>query len=171
MSAGDMLVLLNNDTVVTPHWLDNMAQALYSAPDIGIVGPVTNYASGSQQVHYSFADLAEFENIARQVNQPDPSKWQATMRIVGICMVFRRTLLEQVGLLDERFGPGHYEDDDYCFRAREQGYRLLICRNALIYHEGSASFRKTGAASQQALVERNYRLFLDKWRQDPRQYV
>lgn len=171
MAEGDTLVLLNNDTVVTPRWLANLTRALYSAPDIGIVGPVTNYASGIQQVDLRFADLDEFQRIALGMNRSDPALWQETKRVVGICFVFRRNLMERIGYLDERFGPGHYEDDDYCFRARKAGCRLLVCRDALIYHEGSASFRRTGAESQQALVERNYRLFLDKWHEDPRQFI
>lgn len=171
MAEGDTLILLNNDTVVTVQWLANLTQALYSAPDIGIVGPVTNYASGVQQVNCRFADLNEFHQLARQANRSDPSRWQEVKRVVGICFVFRRSLMDRIGFLDERFSPGHYEDDDYCFRAREAGCRLLVCRDSLIYHEGSASFRKAGAASQTALVERNYRLFMDKWHQDPRQFI
>ncbi len=136
MAEGDTLVLLDNNTVVTPHWLTNLTRALYSAPDIGIVGPVTSYASGGRQVDYRDADLDEFQQIARQVNRSDPLQWQEALRIFGICFVFRRSLMERIGFLDERFGPGHDEDGDYCFRARDAGYRLLVCRDALIYHEG-----------------------------------
>lgn len=171
MAKEDTLVLLNNDTVVTANWLANLTRALYSAPDVGIVGPVTNDASGVQQVDCRFANLSEFQHQARRVNRSDPSCWQETMRIAGICMVFRQSLVDRVGLLDERFGLGHYEDDDYCFRVRAAGFRLLVCRDVLIYHEGSASFRQAGAGLKRALVERNYRLFLDKWHEDPRKFV
>jgi hypothetical protein len=47
----------------------------------------------------------------------------------------------------------------------------MVCHYTLIYHEGSASFRKEGSDKQQALVERNYRLFKDKWRLDPRAII
>lgn len=171
LSAGDTLVLLNNDTAVTANWLDNLAAALYSSPEVGIVGPVTNYASGPQRVDVPFGHLAEFQSLARANNVPDASRWRNAMRIVGFCLVFRRGLMESIGLLDERFSPGHYEDDDYCFRARQQGFRLLICHDALIYHEGSASFVRQGAERQSELVERNYRLFMDKWQVDPRVFI
>ncbi|MBB6694140.1 glycosyltransferase family 2 protein [Cohnella xylanilytica] len=171
VAAGDALVLLNNDTVVSSRWLDNLLAALYSAPDIGMVGPVTNYASGRQQVRYPYADLEEFQRIAAEVNVSDPAKWIRTERIVGVCLAFRRELMERIGLLDERFSPGHYEDDDYCLRARLHGFGLLICPDALIHHEGSASFARDGAEAQQRLVERNYRLFLDKWQVDPRAFI
>lgn len=171
VAAGDALVLLNNDTVVSARWLDNLLAALYSAPDIGMVGPVTNYASGRQQVRYPYADLEEFQRIAAEVNVSDPAKWIRAERIVGVCLAFRRELMERIGLLDERFSPGHYEDDDYCLRARLHGFGLLICPDALIHHEGSASFAREGAEAQQRLVERNYRLFLDKWQVDPRAFI
>jgi GT2 family glycosyltransferase len=168
LAGGDTLVLLNNDTVVTPAWLNNMSMALYSAPDIAMAGPVTNYASGSQQVNVSFSNLEEFQFEAARNNISDPSRWKVTRRIVGICLVFRRSLMDCIGLLDERFAPGPYGDDDYCMRAGDAGFRLLVCHDSLIYHEGSATFRKQGAEEQQKLVERNYRLFLDKWKQHPR---
>ncbi|BBI35024.1 glycosyltransferase family 2 protein [Cohnella abietis] len=171
LSSGDTLVLLNNDTVVTPNWLSNMTAALNSSSDVGIVGPVTNYASGSQQVHYPFEDVEEFQRIASEVNIQDHSKWKRVERIVGICFVFNRSLIEKIGLLDERFSPGHYEDDDFCLRTRLHGYSLLVCHDTLIYHEGSASFKREGIAEQQLLVERNYRMFMDKWHVDPRSFI
>ena len=171
LSSGDTIVLLNNDTVVTPNWLGNLSSALYSDSNIGIVGPVTNYASGSQQVHYPFEDLEEFQRIAEAVNVSDRAKWKRVERIVGLCFVFRRELMEKIGLLDERFSPGHYEDDDYCLRARLHGFSLLVCHDSLIYHEGSASFKREGSLQQSLLVERNYRMFIDKWQLDPRAFV
>jgi len=171
MASGDTLVLLNNDTVVTSNWLNNLSEALYSSTDIGMVGPVTNYASGSQQVNYPFDNLEEFERIAETVNVSDRTKWKRVERIVGLCLVFKRSLMETIGLLDERFSPGHYEDDDYCLRTRLHGYGLLACHDSLIYHEGSASFKKEGSGEQALLVERNYRMFIDKWQLDPRSFI
>ncbi|QJD84080.1 glycosyltransferase family 2 protein [Cohnella herbarum] len=171
LSSGDTLVLLNNDTVVTKNWLSNMSAALLSSSEVGIVGPVTNYASGSQQVQYPFEDLAEFQRIAVEVNVSDYAKWVRVERIVGFCFVFRRSLMEKIGLLDERFSPGHYEDDDFCLRTRLHGFSLLVCHDALIFHEGSASFKNEGELKQQQLVERNYRMFMDKWNLDPRVFI
>jgi GT2 family glycosyltransferase len=171
LSSGDTLVLLNNDTIVTPNWLSNMSAALDSSMDIGIVGPVTNHASGSQQINYPFEDITEFQRIAAEVNVSDSTKWKRVERIVGICFVLRRSLMETIGLLDERFSPGHYEDDDFCLRARLHGFSLLVCHDTLIYHEGSASFKREGIQEQQLLVERNYRMFMDKWHLDPRTFI
>ena len=170
LAAGDELLLLNNDVVVSGGWLGRMRQALYSAPDIGLVGPVTNYASGRQQVETSYADLAGFHAEARRLAEGPPRRIQV-QRLVGLCLLFRRSLLDRAGLLDEGFSPGHYEDDDYCYRTRLLGFRLLICADVLIHHEGSASFRTVYPAGFQEVVERGRQRFMEKWNRDPAEFM
>lgn len=171
LASGDELLLLNNDVIVSHNWLANLRAALYSAADIGIVGPVTNYASGRQQVRTSYADMPGFHSEAQAANVPDPMKWQETVRLVGLCFLFKRAVLDRVGLLDERYSPGHYEDDDYCYRARLKGFRLLIGGDCLVHHEGSASFKQVYSTELHELVERNRRLFIEKWHLDPAQFI
>lgn len=171
LASGDELLLLNNDVVVSREWLANLKRALYSAPNIGIVGPVTNYASGRQQVKTEYEGLTAFHKAAELFNFPDPSKWIEVRRLVGLCFLFKRELLTSVGLLDERFSPGHYEDDDYCYRAKLRGYRLLIAGDCLVHHEGSASFRQVYNTGLQALVERNRLVFMEKWNVDPAKFI
>lgn len=86
-------------------------------------------------------------------------------------MLFRREVMTSIGLLDEAYSPGHYEDDDYCYRARMQGYRLLVCRDVLVHHRGSASFQKTDPAAWKQLLERNRSIFIHKWHVDPLEYI
>ncbi|GMK37426.1 glycosyl transferase [Paenibacillus sp. CCS19] len=171
IASGDQLMLLNNDIVATPNWLLNLSAGLAQEPGIGLAGPVTNYASGQQQVTYSFDGLEQFMRIAEQTNRPDPSARERVLRIVGLCMLFKREVYEKVGELDERFSPGHYEDDDYCLRIRMNGYGLMMCRDALIYHEGSASFRQQGEHTVKQLLERNRTMFIDKWGIDPSIFI
>lgn len=168
VATGDALLLLNNDTLMTPGALSNMLRCLYSREDIGIVGPMTNYASGKQQIMEPFTNV---EEMAARMNVPDSAKWQQVERIVGLCFLFRRELMDRIGLLDERFSPGHFEDDDYCYRARQAGYTPMIAGDSFIYHHGSASFKKENEEKVQELIERNYRKFVDKWSVDPHQFI
>ncbi|HUC94113.1 MAG TPA: glycosyltransferase family 2 protein [Paenibacillus sp.] len=167
LAGGERLLLLNNDVTVTPRWLDNLSAALDGDDNVGMAGPMTNYASGKQQMDVPHADSAEFERIADEHNRSDPGKWEPVMRLVGFCMLFKREVYERVGELDERFSPGHYEDDDYCLRMRMLGYGLRLCRDTLVHHAGSASFRQVEPGKLQALIERNRRLFMEKWNVDP----
>ncbi|MGZ9585261.1 glycosyltransferase family 2 protein [Paenibacillus marinisediminis] len=171
LATGDVIVLLNNDVIVSARWLENMRAALRENEDVGIVGPITNYASGKQQVVYDYDNLEQFHRIARAINEPDKSKRFRVQRIVGLCFVMRREVIERIGLLDERFSPGHYEDDDYCLRARISGFGIMICGDVLVHHYGSKSFREHGDSALKQLVQRNYNLFIDKWRIDPHQFI
>lgn len=171
LASGDEILLLNNDVVVSQGWLTNLKRALYSAPEVGIVGPVTNYASGRQQVKTDYEGLIDFHKAAEIANFSNPQKWLETKRLVGLCFLFKRELLTSVGLLDERFSPGHYEDDDYCYRARLKGYRLLIVGDCLVHHEGSASFKQVYHNQLQELVERNRMIFMNKWSVDPMNFI
>lgn len=171
LASGDELLLLNNDVVVSHRWLTNLKRSLYSAPEVGIVGPVTNYASGRQQVKTDYESLLDFHKAAEITNRSNPQKWLETKRLVGLCFLFKRELLTSVGLLDERYSPGHYEDDDYCYRARLKGYRLLIAGDCLVHHEGSASFKQVYHTGLQDLVERNRKLFMNKWNVDPTSFI
>ncbi|GGD49833.1 glycosyltransferase family 2 protein [Paenibacillus nasutitermitis] len=171
LARGDSLLLLNNDVIVSQGWLSTMLGVLESAEEIGIVGPVTNYASGKQQVDFTFQSMKEFHRISGEVLNRSGDDVQPVLRLVGFCMLFKRSLYERIGELDERFTPGHYEDDDYCLRARMSGYSLLICKNVLVFHQGSASFNRSGGSELQQLVELNRQQFIDKWQVDPRIFI
>ncbi|WP_166240475.1 glycosyltransferase family 2 protein [Paenibacillus turpanensis] len=171
VASGDVLVLLNNDIVVSHRWLSNMLACLFAKDSIGIVGPMSNYVSGSQKSELQYSSLEQFHALTPEANRHDPEKWVEVQRLVGFCMVFRRELVERIGLLDERFSPGHYEDDDYCHRAREAGYQLYMCGDTHVHHYGSASFRQNQPESLQLLIERNHQLFMEKWGFDPHRYI
>ncbi|AIQ65299.1 glycosyl transferase family 2 [Paenibacillus stellifer] len=171
LASGEELLLLNNDVMVAKGWLSNLKSALYSAADVGMVGPVTNFASGRQRVEVRYTDRAGFFAAAEEANRPDPSKWRETRRLVGLCLLFKREVLDRVGLLDERFSPGHFEDDDFCLRVRLQSYRMLIAGDCLVHHEGSASFREVYSGGWQELIEQGRRRYIDKWGLDPALFI
>ncbi|WP_135553102.1 glycosyltransferase family 2 protein [Paenibacillus cymbidii] len=171
LAVGDVLLLMNNDVVVGRNWLDNLLRALASRADIGMVGPMTNYVSGRQFREADYESMAQFQQAAESFNRSDPQRWSETKRLVGFCLAFKRELAERIGYLDERFSPGHYEDDDYCYRARRTGYRLLIAGDTIVHHHGSSSFRKLAPERIVKLIDSNWRKFMDKWGIDPRQYI
>lgn len=171
VAGGEQLMLLNNDCLAGPGWLSNLLAALYSAQDIGMVGPVTNYASGPQQVHADYKGREEYYDYAAANNLSDPGRWTEVKRLVGLCLLFKRSTFKAVGYLDERFSPGHFEDDDYCYRIRAHGLRLLMCADTFIHHEGSSSFKTAYPDGWLHLVERGRRLFHEKWGIDPHQFI
>lgn len=163
-ASGDALLMLNNDTLLTDRALSNMLRCLFSERSIGIVGPISNYASGKQQMEEPFTTIDDME---KRYNMPNSAKWQEVNRLVGLCFLLKRELMDQIGLFDPRFAPGHYEDDDYCYRARQAGYRLMLAGDAFIYHEGSVSFAKESEERLKQLLETNRQKFIDKWGINP----
>ena len=111
IAQGDELLLLNNDVLVTPHWLDNLRQALYSASEVGAVGPVTNNCSNMQAVAVPYANentpsaMAQMQEFAAGFNVSDSTQWQKWMKLVGYCLLFRREVYEKIGGMDEAYSP------------------------------------------------------------------
>ncbi|MGU3470775.1 glycosyltransferase family 2 protein [Paenibacillus sp. D51F] len=164
MARGDRLLLLNNDTLVTERWLDNLTACLERSPSAGIVGPVTNFISGSQLVKVPYRSIRGMDAWARGRNKPDPRRWKETERLTGFCMLMRRSLLEAVGYFDEGYQIGNYEDDDFCLRARLLNLRLYIAGDCFIHHFGSITVREE--ARMTALTDRNRLFYKTKW-EDP----
>jgi GT2 family glycosyltransferase/2-polyprenyl-3-methyl-5-hydroxy-6-metoxy-1,4-benzoquinol methylase len=162
-SKGEYILLLNNDVIVVKNWLSGLLECLNSAADTGIVGPMTNNISGPQQVISSeYRSVDYLDEYAAQFRQKNRHRRIPLRRIVGFCMLFRRILAEKIGLLDESFGSGNFEDDDYCYRTALAGYQNIIAGDVFIHHYGSRSFigNKIHYA---ASLSGNRRKFDEKW--------
>src|SRR5205823_955848 len=83
-------------------------------------------------------------------------------RLVGFCLLARREVIEGIGGLDERFGSGNFEDDDFCLRAFCLGFKARIAQDAFVHHAGSQTFRSAKINYQDAMTA-NWRLFKSKW--------
>lgn len=156
------ILLLNNDTIVTKNWLKNLQECLYSDKSVGAVGPVTNNCSYGQRIEANFSTFEEMLRFAERYNTAGEKDYEQRVRLIGFCMLIKREVVDKIGLLDERFTPGNFEDDDYSYRIIKAGYKLLLCRNTFIYHHGSASF----GANRQEFLNRlavNSKKFEEKW--------
>jgi GT2 family glycosyltransferase len=142
LASGRHLVLLNNDTIVTEGWLEGMLDVLDEHPDVGLVGPCTNYASGPQVVpDASYRDLSEMEEFAEKWSLEHVGRSEPARRLVGFCLLVRHEVAKAIGGLDERFGDGNCEDDDYCLRAFQAGFRARIAQDVFIHHTDIRAFR------------------------------
>jgi hypothetical protein len=83
-------------------------------------------------------------------------------RLVGFCLLTRREVLQAVGGLDEGFGLGFFEDDDWCVRVREAGFRLLVALDVFVHHYGSRTFAGLGV-DLHAQLQANFDRFKAKW--------
>lgn len=162
-ASGRHAVLLNNDVVLTPEWLEGLLAHVHADPRIGIVGPRTNFAGGPQQLPtVGYRSLDGLEAFARERRRQHLGERTILDRVTGLCMLISGPCLRKVGALDERFGIGNFEDDDYCVRARLAGFQCAIAHDVFVHHFGSQTFRALGI-DYRALLEKNRRIFLEKW--------
>ncbi len=162
IAKGDNILLLNNDTIVTPNWLSNMNKALWSSKEIGAVGTVSNYCSYNQEIHANYNNIEEMLEFAYNFNKSNTSLWYYRNKLIGYCLMIKKEVLDKVGLLDEIFTPGNFEDDDISFRMLLSGYKLFLCKDTFIHHFGSISF-KSSNNSYHELLKVNSNKFKDKW--------
>jgi len=160
------ILFLNNDTVVTPRWLDNLKTALYSDDKVGATASITNNCSNYQSVSVSYIDVKDMIPFADDNNISDPNKWEEKTRLVAFCMIVKRDVLNIIGLMDERFTPGNFEDDDLCMRIIEAGYKMVLCNDSFIHHFGSSSFNKDSTKFNN-LLKANRKKIEDKWGFNP----
>lgn len=161
------VLILNNDTRAAPNLLQELERALASDSRLGAVAPVSNHVKGPARIAVGQAprDAAERRQLAERLAD-EPVPLQDVDTLAGLCLLLPRAVVEQIGLLDERFGAGNYEDDDYCLRLRLHGYRLAIARRAFLFHEGHATFHALGL-DLPAELHRRRQAFDAKWRGDP----
>ncbi|WLI08996.1 glycosyltransferase [Pseudomonas sp. FP597] len=160
---GDVLLLLNNDTVVPGGWLDPLVRHLRD-PSIGLVGPVTNAVGNEAKVEVSYTDIQQMQAFADHYTAARRGHSFDIPMLAMFCVAFRRNILDEVGYLDETFGIGMFEDDDYSRRVQTAGYRTVCAEDAFIHHYGQASFRKLIASGEyQALWDKNQAYFESKW--------
>ncbi len=162
VASGDQILLLNNDTLVTTGWLTRMLDALHSSDAVGLVGPLSNNISGQQQIEVSYDDLAQLDGFAWDLSQRQRNVRIPTDRLVGFCFLFKREVLDSIGLLDEQFGVGNFEDDDFCRRAADAGYKCLIATDSFVHHFGSVTFKASGVDFG-SLLRTNQEKYDQKW--------
>lgn len=165
-ARGRYLVLLNNDTIVTPGWTTGLIAAIERHPDVGLVGPLANRVGGWQMdptatytdeeglVAHAAACAADRSGVAEDVPM-----------LSGFCWMLTRETYDTVGSFDERFGLGTFEDNDYCKRIALAGLRMLIAHDVFIHHQCSATFTAAGIDYTEQM-NTNRPLLREKWADD-----
>ena len=162
LAQGKYIVLLNNDTLVPSGWLDRLQGFLVDHPEVGLVGPVTNSAGNEQCIELDELNEKNYEKIAGAYVERQKDVWSTTEKLGFFCVAMRRALPEKIGYLDEKFGVGMFEDDDYCVRVKKAGYILAVVEDCFVYHKGSVSFKKMATSEYIEVFNRNRDYFFEK---------
>ncbi len=142
--APDYLILLNQDTVVAPGWQAAILEP-FADENVGAVGCKLLYPDG-KTVQHAGAYLEYPRALAQHIGWYEPDKGQYDVTrdvhyVTGAALALRMSALRQVGLFDEGYNPGYYEDSDLCWRLRHASYRIVYTGMASALHQESTSIQ------------------------------
>lgn len=161
---GEYVCLLNNDVVCGEGWLARCIDLIRREPEIGLVNPRGNERTEN-------AGVNDIDAYARHLAAAQRGLYTERAHCSGFCLVMPRRVIRDVGLLDEVFAGGYYEDNDFSYRARAAGYRCAQCDDAFVFHLGSQSFGKLPAEEKRALIARNREICETRWGTPPRELL
>lgn len=164
VSDGEYIVLLNNDTVVTRGWLTGMLKHFAADDAVGLVGPVTNSIGNEAKIPVWYQNMEDMPRFAYEYTYAHMGEEYPHHGILAMfCLMISRKLYDQVGPLDENYGIGMFEDDDYSVASKRAGFRNVMAEDVFIHHFGSVSFKKLEDETYMALHSKNRKYFEQKW--------
>ncbi|MGD2090937.1 MAG: glycosyltransferase family 2 protein [Candidatus Aminicenantes bacterium] len=131
---ADYIWLLNNDTIITHTTLKELMYRVQSGENLGLLGTLIYHSSEPSKIQaYGGGKIMQVLGVDRFVYSPGVIDY-----VSGTSLFIKREVIEQVGLLDEKFFF-YWEDADYSRRVLEKGWKLGVASNAIVYHKFSAS--------------------------------
>ena len=154
------ILLLNSDTIATEGFLEEMLEVLYVSDHHGVVTPRSNNATLATVPlrpidPIARGDLAYSKRVYDAVKDHLP-RYAVVPVGVGFCLLVKRRLIRNFGLLDEAFGHGYNEENEFCLRINKYGYSSVLSNRAFVYHLESRSF----SAEQKDVLNRRNELIL-----------
>lgn len=162
-SSGRYITLLNADTVVTSGWMERCLKHLRNDPSLGMLNPVTNFAGNEAMIACDYSTPAELDLFAATLARERNGCTVTLQCCPFFCVMLSRSVWEQAGEMDEQFGLGMFEDDDYAVRVSSLGLRLAAAEDCFVHHFGQAAFGAMPSAKYGALFLENRRRFERKW--------
>ena len=135
---GDYIVLLNNDTVITRGWLTALSKHMENNVMIGMCGPVTNSIGNEAKIKVDYHSMSELESFSYHYTAKHLNEEYKDINVLALfCTMIKRQVVDECGYLDEDYGIGMFEDDDYAESVKAKGYSLVIAEDAFV-----SSFRR-----------------------------
>jgi len=165
-SRGDLLLLLNSDTVVPPDAIDRLIAEVDADPSVAVVGPRLVDANGRAELSFGdmISPLSEWRQKRLQRRQSDVERLTRVRREVdwvsGACLLVRRADADAVGGLDERYFM-YAEDVDFCAAIRARGRRVLFVPDVQITHLRGRS-KSSAPTATHAAYRRSHLAFYKK---------
>jgi len=166
VASGERVLFCDNDVVFTPRWHEILVGHLEAWPDIGMVGPVSDYVVDAQKSVQQPVIGGDLDLFATELHEQERGMHAYAPQLILFFILARRELIEQIGGIDERYGRWGWEDNDWSLRAQLAGWKLRIARDCFIRHLGSQTSKSANIDYTQLLLE-NWEVFKSRWGIDP----
>ena len=131
--------MLNNDTCPLDSWLYELVKPIIRDKNIGLISPLTNEIGNEGKFFINFSGVEELRLKVKEYNNRNVLGLLDVTNVAFFCVAMSRDIYIKIGLMDSGYGIGWFEDDDYCYRVKSAGYKIVINKNSFIYHKGSAT--------------------------------
>jgi GT2 family glycosyltransferase/Flp pilus assembly protein TadD len=176
-ARGEYVILLDPDVMVSESWLTGLLGCMDSDPASGMVGPTTTPGTLPECSDPGDPGLSDLDAAAAAYRTRHRYLRIPCQKLQGSCLLFRRSLVDRIGLLDEALGDDHGAEEDYCLRAELEGFQNLVAGDVLVHRQpdtgtdknrigsgetsgtgGSACQRKWSQISQQSELGQKLRV-------------
>lgn len=162
IAAGDapLVVLINSDTVMLPGFLERLEADFAADPKTGVVNPVSTWANWTR---VPFPNGFNIHRLSVEARAFSKNTLPDIKNASGFFFAARREMYDQIGLFDEVYGFGYWEEADLCMRAMKAGWRVAVDDGLYIFHHGWGSFQEEGRNEN---MRRNKTIFMERWGAD-----
>ncbi len=168
--APDYICFLNNDTTVDPLFLTETVTVAETDADIGITGPKIYFYNEPNRLQAVWGKVNMLKGEAIYTPSMEPGKIEIDSGqydliktvdwVTGCCTLVKRSVIDTIGFFDERYFC-YWEDVDYCFRARESGFKIVCVPTAKVWHKLGQSSKRVSWLIEY-YFNRNRFLFMKK---------
>ncbi len=155
LSEAPYVCLLNNDTIVTRGWLSEMVRVAQSSPRIGLINPSSNTLGQKPDKNGESVEACA-ERLKREV-----ASSTEIGSAIGFCMLIKKEVIDKIGVFDEIYGMGNFEDTDYSRRVIKEGYICARAHRAYVFHDEGSSFKRGSLFDEN--FERNRQIYEFRW--------
>jgi GT2 family glycosyltransferase len=163
------VLLLNNDVVVDKGFLAELVKVAERERKIGIAGPKIYYydfLGRSDVINFAGEDIILWKarGIRHGFGETDEGQYdqiKVVDKIDGACILVKREVMEKIGLLDPMFFM-YWEETDFCFRAKRNGYKAVYVPSSRIWHKVASSNSARANCDKTYFMNRNRFLFVKR---------
>lgn len=167
----EFVILLNNDTLLTPGFDEKLIRVLRENPSVKASAPVSNHPTDLFQFRENLYTI-RFDGFCEPAMVEDAFQFHtpvvndvltAAPYLTGMCLALDRKVFVQLGVFDQYYKNGYFEDLDLCCRIREAGNQIVIVENCFVFHQGHATYRQKPTEEKYDIIFHNFKVFGEKW--------